>query len=104
MDFNNEPPPSTSTMPRDAVAAERQSGASDSPVTPTLSDDRFAGWPAVPDPILAICNYDVEGDWELRPDLKDISVGASSECSISVPGLGLSARHFLMARHAHKLR
>ena len=72
--------------------------------TPPLSDDRFVGWDAGPDPTTAICEYNVEGDWELRRDVAEFSLGESSKCTISIPSRGLSARHCLLERRAHKLR
>jgi hypothetical protein len=72
--------------------------------TPPLSDDRFVGWDAGPDPTIAICEYNVEGDWELHQDLVELSLGGSSKCTISIPGRGLSARHCLLERRKHKLR
>jgi hypothetical protein len=71
--------------------------------TPLLPDDGFVGW-AGPDPTTAICEYNVEGDWELRRDLAEFSIGGSSKCTISIPCRGLSARHCLLERRAHKLR
>jgi hypothetical protein len=76
-------------------------------VTPTRTPplpNRFLGWNAGPDPITAICEYNVAGDWELRRDLVELSIGGSSKCTISVPGRGLSARHCLLERRARKLR
>lgn len=72
--------------------------------TPPLPDDRFAGWNAGPDPITAICEYDVPGDWELRQDLVEFSLGGSSKCTISIPGRGMSARHCLLERRARRVR
>jgi len=72
--------------------------------TPPLPDDQFVGWDAGPDPTTAICEYNVEGDWELRRDLVELSIGGSSQCAISIPGRALSARHCLLERRAHKLR
>jgi hypothetical protein len=72
--------------------------------TPLPPDNRFVGWSAGPDPTTAICEYNVEGDWELRRDLVDLSLGGSSACTISIPGRGLSARHCLLERHKRKLR
>lgn len=72
--------------------------------TPPLPDGRFVGWDAGPDPVTAICEYDVAGDWELRQDLVEFSLGGSSKCTISVPGRGLSARHCLLERRARKVR
>jgi hypothetical protein len=72
--------------------------------TPPLPDDRFVGWDAGPDPITAICEYNVVGGWELRRDLAEFSIGGSRKCTISIPGRGLSARHCLLERRARKLR
>jgi hypothetical protein len=72
--------------------------------TPPPPNDRFLGWDAGPDPITAICEYNVTGDWELRGDLAEFSLGGSSQCTISIPGRGLSARHCLLERRARKLR
>jgi len=72
--------------------------------TPPPPNDRFLGWDAGPDPTIAICEYDVTGDWELRGDLAELSLGGSSQCTISIPGRGLSARHCLLERRARKLR
>jgi hypothetical protein len=72
--------------------------------TPPLADDGFVGWDAGPDPTIAICEYNVEGNWELRRDLVEFSLGASRQCTISIPGRGLSARHCLLARRKGKLR
>jgi len=69
-----------------------------------LPDDRFVGWDAGPDPTTAVCEYNVEGDWELRRDVAEFSIGGSSQCTISIPGRALSARHCLLERRAHKLR
>jgi hypothetical protein len=94
-----------------ASAAAPNSASPVSPVspvtpvrTPPLPDERFVGWDAGPDPTTAICEYDVEGDWELRRDVLEFSIGGSSKCTISIPGRGLSARHCLLERRAHKLR
>jgi hypothetical protein len=57
-----------------------------------------------PDPITAICEYNVAGDWELRQDLVEISLGGSSRCTISIPGRGLSAQHCLLERRARRVR
>jgi hypothetical protein len=72
--------------------------------TPPLPDDRFVGWDAGPDPTTAICEYNVAGDWELRRDLVEHSIGGSSRCTISIPGRGLSARHCLLEHRRRKLR
>jgi hypothetical protein len=72
--------------------------------TPPLPDDRFVGWDAGPDPITAICEYNVAGGLELRRDLAEFSIGGSRKCTISIPGRGLSARHCLLERRARKLR
>jgi hypothetical protein len=72
--------------------------------TPPLPDDRFVGWDAGPDPTTAICEYNIEGDWELRRDTAEFSIGESSKCTISIPDRGLSARHCLLERRSHKLR
>jgi len=59
------------------------------------------GWDAGPDPTIAICENNVEGDWELR--LGEISIGGSRQCTISIQGRGLSARHCLLDRRVRKL-
>ena len=74
------------------------------PKTPPLPDDPFVGWDAGPDPTIALCRYDVEGYWELRRNVAEISIGGSSQCTLSIPGHGLSARHCLLQPRAHKLR
>jgi hypothetical protein len=60
-------------------------------------------WDGGPDPTIAICEYNVEGDWELHRDLAEIGIGGSSESTISIPGRGLSARHCLLERRKHRL-
>lgn len=72
--------------------------------TPPLPDDGFVGWDAGPDPTIAICEYNVEGDWELPRNLVEFSLGGSRQCTISIPGRGLSARHCLLTRRKDKLR
>jgi hypothetical protein len=74
------------------------------PETPSLPSGQFVGRDAGPDPTTAICEYNVEGEWELRRDLVEISLGGSRECTISIPGRGLSARHCLLERYKRKLR
>lgn len=73
------------------------------PETPPLPEDGFVAWDAGPDPTIALCEYDVEGDWELRRDLAELSIGGSSQCTISIPGRGLSARHCLLEHRKHRL-
>ena len=86
----------------------RSAASPSSPVTPVqtppLSDDRFAGWDAGPDPTTALCEFGLEGDWELHRDIAEFTLGGSSRCTLSIPGRGLSARHCLLERRAHKLR
>jgi hypothetical protein len=93
---------------RPSSAAPTPPGGPDLPATPArtppLRDDRFMGWDAGPDPTTALCEYGVEGDWELRGDVPEFTIGGSSKCSISIPGRGLSARHCLLERRADKLR
>jgi hypothetical protein len=72
--------------------------------TPPLPDDGFVAWDAGPDPTIGICEYNVEGDWELRRNVVEFSLGGSRQCTISIPGRGLSARHCLLARRKGKLR
>ena len=48
------------------------------PETPPLPEDGFVAWDAGPDPTIALCEYNVEGDWELRRDLAELSIGGSS--------------------------
>jgi hypothetical protein len=78
-----------------------------SPVTPVETplppEDGFVAWDAGPDPTLALCEDNVEGDWELHPNLVEFSLGGSSQCTISIPGRGLSARHCLLERRKHRL-
>jgi hypothetical protein len=71
--------------------------------TPPLPEDGFVGWNVEADLIIAICEYNVEGDWELQRNLVELSVGGSSQCTISIPGRGLSARHCLLDRRKHRL-
>jgi FHA domain len=101
-------PPDAPRSPRINSVAPTPRSSTASPVTPAqtppLPDDRFVGWDAGPDPITAICEYNVAGDWELRRDLVELSIGGSSQCTISIPGRGLSARHCLLERRARKLR
>src|SRR5436190_11466452 len=72
--------------------------------TPPLPEDGFVGWDAEPDLTLAICEYNVEGNWELPRNLVELSLGGSRRCTISIPGRGLSARHCLLERRKHMLR
>src|ERR1044071_2635032 len=74
------------------------------PETPPLPEDPFVGWDSGPDPTIALCEYEVEGHWELRRNVNEISIGGSSQCTLSIPGRGLSARHCLLQPRAHKLR
>jgi len=101
-------PMSPTDKDRQGATAPPPPASSRSPVTPVrtppLPDDRFVGWDAGPDPTTALCEYDVEGDWEIGRDVGEVSIGGSSECTISIPGRGLSARHALLERRAHKLR
>jgi hypothetical protein len=86
-----------------AAPTQSKSSSSVTARTPPLPDDRFAGWDGGPDPTIAICEYNVGGDWELHRDLGEFSIGRSSRCSISIPGRGLSARHCLLERRGRKL-
>ena len=86
-----------------AAPTQSKSSSSVTARTPPLPDDRFVGWDGGPDPTIAICEYNVEGDWELRRDLGEFSIGRSSRCTISIPGRGLSARHCLLERRGRKL-
>ena len=114
MDPTTKPRRRVVSAPRGAPSAARRSAAarmspsSSGRVTPTrtppLPDDRFVGWDAGPDPTTAVCEYNVEGDWELRRDVAEFSIGGSSQCTISIAGRGLSARHCFLERRAHKLR
>lgn len=100
-----QPDPPSSLRISSVKPTPRNSPAS--PVTPTRTptlSDRFVGWDAGPDPITAICEYNVVGGWELRRDLAEFSIGGSRTCTISIPGRGLSARHCLLERRARKLR
>lgn len=72
--------------------------------TPPPPDDGFVAWDAGPDPTVALCEYNVEGYWELHRNLAELSLGGSRQCTISIPGRGLSARHCLLQRRKHKLR
>jgi len=101
------PPDAPSSLQlRSAAPTPRRSHASrvTPERTPPLPDDGFVGWDAGPDLITAICEYNVVGDWELRQDLDDFSLGGSSKCTISIPGRGLSARHCLLERRARRVR
>src|SRR4051794_38061859 len=49
-----------------AAPTQSKSSSSVTARTPPLPDDRFVGWDGGPDPTIAICEYNVEGDWELR--------------------------------------
>jgi len=100
-------PPAVPSTPGCSAAASmtpHSSGRVTPTRTPPPPDDRFVGWDAGPDPTTAICEYDIDGDWELRRDITEFSIGESSKCTISIPGRGLSARHYLLERRAHKLR
>lgn len=99
MDSNESGPPSDTPGRAAAPASPVTPGR-----TPPLPDDRFLGWEAGPDPTTALCAYDVEGDWELPLNVPDFSVGDSEECAISIPGRGLSARHFVLGRYGHRTR
>ncbi|TMQ23591.1 MAG: FHA domain-containing protein [Deltaproteobacteria bacterium] len=72
--------------------------------TPPLPEDGFVGCDAEPDVTVAICEYNVVGDWELPRNLVELSLGGSRRCTISIPGRGLSARHCLLQRRKHVLR
>jgi hypothetical protein len=72
--------------------------------TPPPPDDGFVAWDTGPDPTVALCEYNVEGYWELHRALAELSLGGSRQCTISIPGRGLSARHCLLQRRKHKLR
>lgn len=72
--------------------------------TPPQPDDQFVGWDAGPDPITALCEYGVVGDWELRRDVAEFTLGGSSKCTISIPERGLSARHCYLERRSQMLR
>lgn len=97
--------PGVSTPRRSAAAPITPRSSGRTPTrTPPPPDDRFVGWDAGPDPTTAICEYEVEGDWELHRDTAEFSIGGSSKCTISIPGRGLSARHCLLERRADKLR
>lgn len=72
--------------------------------TPPQPDDPFVGWDAGPDPITALCEYGVVGDWELRRDVAEFTIGGSSKCTIPIPGRGLSARHCYLERRLEMLR
>jgi len=112
MDPTTKSRPRVVSAPRGAPTAARRSVAAPTspsprqtpPRTPPLPDDRFVGWDAGPDPTSAVCEYNVEGDWELRRDIAEFNIGGSSKCIISIPGRGLSARHCFLERRAHKLR
>lgn len=109
MDPTDKSRPRVPAAPEDSGAL-RLSGVTsrNSPVTPIRTppppNDRFLGWDAGPDPIIALCEYDVAGDWELPGDLAELSLGGSSQCTIWIPGRGMSARHCLLERRARKLR
>jgi len=99
------PPPSSPQLGSVAPTPKKSRASRVTPEqTPPLPDDPFVGWDAGPDLITAICEYDVVGDWELRQDLDDFSLGGSSKCTISIPGRGLSARHCLLQRRAPRVR
>ena len=72
--------------------------------TPPQPDDQFVGWDSGPDPITALCEYGVVGDWELRRDVAEFTLGGSSKCAIPIPGRGLSARHCYLERRLQRLR
>lgn len=100
--------PGALSSPRTDSAAPMPASSPAPPVTPVrtppVPDDGFVGWDAGPDPTTAICEYNVERDWELRRDVAEFTIGGSSKCTISIPGRGLSARHCFLQRRAHKLR
>lgn len=102
------PAPPTTARSRQVSSVAPPPSAPAPPVTPVetppLPDDGFVGWDAGPDPTIAICEYNVEGDWELPRNLVELSLGGSRQCAISIPGRGLSARHCLLQRRKHKLR
>jgi hypothetical protein len=99
------PPGAPSSLPLSSAAPTPRSSSAfpTTPETPPLPNDQFAGWDAGADPTIAICEYNVEGDWDLR-DLVEITIGGSSGCTISIPGRGLSARHCMLDRNKRKLR
>ncbi len=102
------PPGAPRLLPVRSVAPPPLPTSPTSPVTPVetppLPDDGFVAWDAGPDPTVAICEYNVEGDWELHRSLVELSLGGSSRCTISIPGRGLSARHCLLEYRKHMLR
>ena len=96
-------PAAPSSLWLSSVAPTQRKSSSVSAQTPPLPDGRFVGWAEGHDPTIAICEYNVEGDWELRRDLGEFSIGRSSRCTISFPDRGLSARHCLLERRGRKL-
>lgn len=101
-------PPSAPRSARVRSTAPAPANSTAPPATPARTprppQDGFVAWDAGTDPILAICEYNVEGDWELHRGLHEISIGGSRQCAISIPGRGLSARHCLLERRKHTLR
>lgn len=78
------------------------------PVTPPrtgpLPDDQLTGWEGGPNPITALCEYNVAGNWELPRGTKRFVLGGSRSCTIAIPDRGLSATHCLLERRADKIR